>query len=303
MTDELPALKILLVHAHPADIAAEGAGTVVLHTRRGDDVTCLVCSDGERHHNNLIYREYAKPPDQCDPKVLGATVDDICAFKRREAERICDVLGIRRLYAFGWPDVQWVCTHEKIMQIAEVVREVRPDVVLTHMPWGEQQSQLTDVHAVVGHMTRMAVRYCSDSLPQVDGHEPHHTKLIFYFPMLGMADTNFMFGTGNVCDVWLDITPVVDKKVEALDVLVSQGYEGSMGRKLVAAREGRWGMICGCSYAEPWMRDRAVRYAHLPVRPEDLTKKYVPNDLPGDQMLCHQLPQKTPPDAYDFPLS
>ena len=75
-----------------------------------------------------------------------------------------------------------------------------------------------------------------------------------------------------------------------------------MGRKVVEARDGRWGMLCGCSYAEPWMRDRAVRYTHLPVRREDLRKQYVPNDLPGDQILCLDVPEAIPNVAYDFPL-
>ena len=103
------------------------------------------------------------------------------------------------------------------MQIAEVVRDVRPDVVPSTAPWGELQSQLTDVHAITGHLTRMAVRYCSDSLPQPDGYEPHHTKAIFYVPMMGMADTALMGGTGVVCDVWIDITPVVEKKIQSVN--------------------------------------------------------------------------------------
>jgi hypothetical protein len=48
------------------------------------------------------------------------------------------------------------------------------------------------------------------------------------------------------------------------------------------------------------MRDRAVRYTHLPVRPEDLNKDYVPNDLPGDSILCPSVPMEVPPESFDF---
>ena len=51
---KLPKLKIVIVQAHPADICCEGAGTVALHAERGDEVTCLLLSDGERHHNDII---------------------------------------------------------------------------------------------------------------------------------------------------------------------------------------------------------------------------------------------------------
>jgi LmbE family N-acetylglucosaminyl deacetylase len=203
---------------------------------------------------------------------------------------MCEVLGVKELYMLGWPDVLWECTHERAEAVAEVIREVRPDVILGHMPWGEFQTQLSDVHAVAGHLTRMAARYCSDSLAQIDGLEPHHTKAIFWFPMMGLADTAFRMGAGVVADIWIDITPVIEKKCHAIDLLVSQGYQGQAARKILEAREGRWGMLCGCSYAEPWMRDRAPRYASLPVRPQDLDKSYTPNDLPGDLLLCKDIP-------------
>jgi len=268
----------------------KGAGTVALHTRRGDEVHCLILSDGERHHNDLIHAELGKPESERDRAVLEMTVDDIKTLKRAEVKQMCEVLGIQRLYTFCWPDVVLECTHERIEQIAQIIRQVRPDVILGHMLWGEFQSQMTDVHAIAGHMTRMAARYCSDSMPQIDGHEPHHTKAMFWFPMMGMADMAFRMGTGPVCDVWIDITSVIEIKCQAIDLLVSQGYQGACARKVLESREGRWGMSCGCSYAEPWMRDRAPRYALLPVRSEDLDKQYTPNDVPGDQILCKDLP-------------
>ncbi len=301
MDATVPKLNILAIYAHPADVACEGAGTIALHTERGDDVSCLVLSDGERHHNDIIHREYQKLPPERDSAVMNANVDDVKRFKRAETERICDILGIGERFLFGWPDYYWECSHERIEQIAEVVRQVRPDVVLAHLPWGESQIQLSDIHALAGHLSRMAIRYCSDSLPQLDGHEPHHTKLVFYFPMMGMADTAFMAGTGIVCDIWIDITSVVAKKLHAIDQLVSQGYQGRCARKIVEAREGRWGMLCGCSYAEPWIRDRAPRYAHLPVRHVDLVKQYVPNDVPGLDMVCPGIATEIPEDGFRFP--
>jgi 4-oxalomesaconate hydratase len=302
MSSQLRKMKILIVHAHPGDICCEGAGTVALHVERGDEVHCLVVSDGERHHNDLLHREYSKLASERNPKVMNTTNSDIKAYKRDEAQRMCDFLGIKKMYAFGWSDVCWSVTHERIEQIAEVIREVKPDIVLAHMPWGELQAPMIDVHAMLGQMTRMAVRYCSDSLPQIDGMEPHHTKGIYYFPMMGMSDTAFTMGSGIVCDIWIDITSVVEKKVQVIDMLLSQGYQGACARKIVEAREGRWGSLCGCSYAEPWIRDRAVRYSHLPVRPEDLEKKYIPNDLPGDLLLCKDIPERLSDQSLEYPL-
>ena len=105
MNEQTPKLKILIVHCHPGDLACEASGTVALHTRRGDEVHCLMLSNGERHHNDLIHRELAKPPPERDPTVINISVDGIKTLKRLEAERMCDLLGIHRLTCFGWPDV------------------------------------------------------------------------------------------------------------------------------------------------------------------------------------------------------
>ena len=292
--------KILCVYAHPADICGEGAGTVALHAQRGDDITALLLSDGERHHSDVLHRAYAKPEGERDPRIINASVDDLRAFKRHEAHRMCDILGIRKLIGFGWPDLHWTLSSDNIVAIADVIFDVRPDVILTHIP-KQDQIPTSDIHAVVGQLVGRAQNYCSDSMPQLDGHQPHHTKLIFYFPDTGMADSKLSFGEGIVCDVWVDITPVIEKKIHAIDQCVSQGYHNSTGRKIVESREGRWGMLAGCSYAEPWMRDQMPRYDCLPVREEDLDKGFTPNDLPGDLMIARDIPSGVPDNAYDFP--
>ena len=72
----------------------------------------------------------------------------------------------------------------------------------------------------------------------------------------------FFFGTGaaplprNVWqaragyynDVFVAITDVVDKKLAALDCLVSQGYGGAYARKRIEASDGAFGIAAGCAY-------------------------------------------------------
>ena len=41
-------IRIMGIYAHPADVATEAAGTMAIHADRGDDVTCVVMSDGIR---------------------------------------------------------------------------------------------------------------------------------------------------------------------------------------------------------------------------------------------------------------
>ena len=58
---------ILAVYAHCADAACEASGTLALHAERGDRVTIVLLTDGERHHNDLLYKE--KDKAQKDPDV------------------------------------------------------------------------------------------------------------------------------------------------------------------------------------------------------------------------------------------
>jgi hypothetical protein len=103
---------------------------------------------------------------------------------------------------------------------------------------------------------------------------------------------------GLVADFFVDTTAVVHRKVQAFDQYVSQGYEGRFARKVVEARDGRHGMLANTSYAEPFMFSRGTTYPALPLPETVLNRAYIPNDLPGDQLIAHAVPSATPPEAY-----
>ena len=42
---------------------------------------------------------------------------------------------------------------------------------------------------------------------------------------------------------------------------------------------------------------------YLPVHKEDLERKYTPNDVPGDALLCQDLPTETPEESSLYPSS
>ena len=103
---------------------------------------------------------------------------------------------------------------------------------------------------------------------------------------------------GLVADFYVDTTSVIERKVQAFDQYVSQGYEGQFARKVVEARDGRHGMHAETSYAEPFLLSRSVTYDSLPVAPRLLEGSYVANNLPGDRLLAWNVPSATPPEAY-----
>ena len=57
-------------------------------------------------------------------------------------------------------------------------------------------------------------------------------------------------------------------------------------------------MLANTSYAEAFMYSRGTTFTSLPLPDSVMTREYVPNDLPGDQISAWQTPSATPPGAY-----
>ena len=67
-----------------------------------------------------------------------------------------------------------------------------------------------------------------------------------------------------------DITDVIEKKLAALDCLVSQGYGGAYARKRIETSDGAFGTAAGCAYAESFISMNAELHYYLPLTKEML---------------------------------
>ena len=103
---------------------------------------------------------------------------------------------------------------------------------------------------------------------------------------------------GITPDVWIDTSSVIEKKVHAIDQLVSQGYHGPTARRIVEARDGRWGMIAGSAYAEPFIRPFGLIYDSLPMSPRSLRDAYQPTHKDFIDTPVNKMPSATPETAY-----
>jgi LmbE family N-acetylglucosaminyl deacetylase len=294
-------LRILAIYTHVADAAHEAAGTIAIHADLGDEITMLVCTDGERTHPTLFLDADEAPGRPSDLPVVRGTLVQLRALKRREARRVGEILGVKDVRFLGWADGPLEATADRIAEVGAVILDVRPDLILAPLP--HHQMGGTDAHASVGRMALLARRHAESRMRQVDGVAGHHTKELMHYPMGGdIADSADPFVDGIVCDVWIDTSRVIDRKVRAIDQMVSQAYHGAVARKIVEARDGRWGMIAGCSYAEPWLRGGRT-YDELPMTPRVLGEVYHPTSLPGEAIVASAVPLVVPDDAFTLPTS
>ena len=120
-TRQIPAL--LAAFSHPDDEAFSVAGTLARCHRAGRRVALFTATDGEAG------------------KVTGRAVRDradAARVRREELLASAGVLGVDRIFTPGYPDggLERVPADELIGRLVEVMREIRPDVVVTFGPEG-----------------------------------------------------------------------------------------------------------------------------------------------------------------------
>jgi LmbE family N-acetylglucosaminyl deacetylase len=103
--------RVLCVVAHPDDMEYGASAAVASWSRRGIEVTYLLLTSGEAGMQ--------RAPEEVGP------------LRAVEQQRACDTVGVRDLRILDHPDGMLESTLELRRDIARVVRQVRPDAVVT----------------------------------------------------------------------------------------------------------------------------------------------------------------------------
>ena len=191
--------SMLVVSAHAADFVWRAGGAAALAASRGDRVTVLCLSYGERGESASAWR-------------AGKMLEEIKAQRRSEAESAAAALGaaIEFLDAGDYPLRE---TDELIDRIVRVYREVNPSVVLTHTladPYNGDHPAAGQM-ALRARVLAQAVGYPAPGepigAPPVFLFEPHQPEMCGFKP-----------------EVLLDITPVFDAKRKAMECMGAQQH-------------------------------------------------------------------------------
>jgi LmbE family N-acetylglucosaminyl deacetylase len=188
--------RVLAVVAHPDDIDFGGAGTVALWTKAGIEVHYCIVTDGQ---------EGGFEPDRDRA--------EIPAVRRAEQTTAAEHVGVRDVHFLGYADGAVEPTHDLVRDITRLIREVRPQRLLTQSPerwWSRMQVSHPD-HLGAAEATVRAF-YPAAGNP-------------YAFPDLGVE-------AWDVGELWMmehretnhyvDITDVFDEKMTALMSHVSQ---------------------------------------------------------------------------------
>jgi LmbE family N-acetylglucosaminyl deacetylase len=222
--DDVPG-SALAIYAHPDDPEVSCGGTLARWASAGSTVHVAVCTQGDKGSS--------------DPTVVPA---ELAARRSREMAAAAEVLGLAGHHALGHPDGAIENSVDLRRELVELIRRVRPEVVVCPDPtavfFGPSYFNHHD-HRVVGWSVLDAVSPAAA--------QPH------YFPETGPAhavSTVFLSGTLEP-DAWIDISETVDIKAQALLCHESQIDETAEWlRTVVRERAEEAGRLVGVACAE-----------------------------------------------------
>jgi LmbE family N-acetylglucosaminyl deacetylase len=224
--DVVPA-SALAIGAHPDDVEFGCGGTLARWAAQGCVVHHLVLTDGSK----------GSWDPAADQRELVATRQD----EQREAARRLGATGEVRF--LGRVDGELEAGEGGRFEVAQAIRELRPDAVLGHDPW--RRYRLHPDHRAAGWLVCDGVVAAREPHVPVAGLEAWRPSLL----LLWEADEP---------DVAVDVSDHVDAKLDALLAHESQ-YESTMGAldsfgDLVRSKLVGWGERAGVAAAEAFKR-------------------------------------------------
>ena len=245
-------LSILNVGGHPKDAIMYAGGTAAMHVARGDRVCNLTPTHGLSHHETALEDFYAggEMPD------LGPLIEE----RKKEFVDASNDLGVTNVRFLGYDDDIPVPKEEIIYDIADVIGDIRPDIIITHNPYDE-----TPAHANATRMVILAMEAAMGFRPN-RRVRPHEVHRVFYHTQPGRSVNETVFA--RVPTTLIDITDVVHKKSQAMNRFRSQWYGGEhpTQRKLGEALDGGMhAIIARVPYAEHFIAQDPQVYKHLPL--------------------------------------
>lgn len=139
--------RVMAIGAHPDDVELEAGGTLAKWSRLGSLITLVVCTGGGAGSRNLY-----------------ADMDAVVKRRRQEQKAAADCLGAQHVVMLEYPDGGLEDSAEFRGSLVRLIREHRPDVVLSHDPRTSDRFIHRD-HRIAGQVTLDAIYpYARDHL-------------------------------------------------------------------------------------------------------------------------------------------
>ncbi|WP_245770907.1 PIG-L deacetylase family protein [Natronohydrobacter thiooxidans] len=232
--DQAITRSALVISAHAADFVWRCGGAIALHAQAGVKVTVVCLSYGERGESAKLWKQ------------PGMTLERVKAARRAEARAAAQALGVHELIEFDMGDYPLEFSREHKVRLVQVMRDAQPDFMLSHSLYDPYNSD---------HMLTTQVVLECRSIAQAWGHEPG--QKVLGAPQLYLFEPHQTEQMGWKPDVFLDITPVWDRKRAAIECMAGQEHLWDFYTRVAQNRANHFTRNSGgqgggqaCAYAE-----------------------------------------------------
>ena len=213
--------KILVVGAHSADFLWRAGGTIALVASQGGSATVVALSYGERGESGELWKE----PNQ--------TVENVKHIRHEQASAAASALGAD-FHCLDLGDYPLNITDKAMDELVAVIRELEPDVILTHTPVDPFNPdhpvacQAVQKARLLASGAGVASAFKRINPPDLYFFEPHQPELCDFTP-----------------NTFIDITPVMEVKREAMEGMQAQSYLQTYYAELASRRGNHARRISG----------------------------------------------------------
>jgi LmbE family N-acetylglucosaminyl deacetylase len=222
-------MRVMAVGAHPDDIEILCSGTLFRYRESGDEIVLCIVTDGAAGHAEIPAEELSR-------------------IRKREAAAAAEILGAKLVW-LGLADERVYDDDPTRMLMVDVVREARPDVIISHFA--------EDYHH--DHRTVAKLVYDASfiaSLPNIRTAHPPQDLV----PVLYEMDT--LAGVGFSPDEYVDISQTLPLKLKMLSCHKSQikwlkDHDRIDILDFTTTVASFRGLQCGVNYAEAFRLKKA----------------------------------------------
>jgi len=249
----------IAIAAHPDDIELMMAGTLLLLKNAGYQI----------HYMNLASGNLGS---------TGYNAEEIKKIRLEEAKRAAQILDAH----FHPPicdDLEIFYDLQKLKQVAAVIRDIRPVIVLTHSPEDYMEDHVNAARLAV---TAVFARGMANFLTEPPRHGDNYDCTIYHSLPHTLTDN---FRRPVIPGAFVDTTSVHEKKLEALKAHNSQQHWLDVSQKMnsylqamedIALKVGELSKVF--RYAEGWRRHQHVGFCSKNADPlKDLGEDYLIN--------------------------
>lgn len=197
---------VLVVSAHAADYVWRSGGTIAKYIAHGADVHVVVLSFGVRGESNDLWKKE------------GATAERVKAERLAETRAAAEILDIHSIEFWDLQDYPMApCLTDEVRErLVRKMREVRPDIILTHDRMGADV--LNPDHNVVSQFVYECSIQSNSAGVRIEGTKHTAQMRLFGFEPHQTELSGFVPGT------LIDITEVYEQKVAAMKCFKAQSH-------------------------------------------------------------------------------